>query len=318
MKDQISLIAQTALVSLVAGSISAPFVFTALLKAKSRQTISQHIQEHAHKQGTPTMGGFIILVGLIAGLVSGWSTAFLGLSIIILGYGAIGLFDDYFIPRFRPGSRGFEWLPKLGLQTAVALSSLWVAEIHMPIQLAVGTIGILFFCNAFNFSDGLDGLAGGLGVLLAVGTIGINLVAGHFDAVTIVTCSALIGAFVPFLFLNAPPARLFMGDVGSLPIGGIFGFLWFRYLILHSSTGNVGSLALPWLILAGVMLAEILPVPIQIASVKIRKERAFPFKTPIHHGFQEKGWPETRIVYAFYLVQLSLVLVACFVAGIER
>lgn len=295
-------------------AVSAPFVFRLLVKAKSRQTISQHIQEHAHKQGTPTMGGLIVLVGILASLALFWTPEFAGLAFMLCAFSVVGFLDDYLIPRLKPGSRGFEWLPKLALQSAVSAIALALSGERTFPGFAFGIIFILFFCNAYNFADGLDGLAGGLGMLIAGGTLLIAWTFGVSNPLVNVSCASMIGAFVPFLFLNAPPARVFMGDIGSLPIGGAFALVWLRLLHLVDGTRQP-NLCLSLAIVGVVMLLEIVPVPIQIASVKLLGRRAFPFKTPIHHGLQASGWPETRIVYAFHLVQVLVIGAALALAG---
>lgn len=300
--------------SLVAASLGAPLVLRMLVAAKSRQTISKHIQEHAHKQGTPTMGGLIILLGTLLGLSSVWRSELTGIAVLIGGYAVLGWLDDYVLPRVRPGSRGFSWMPKLALQVGVGLLGLSMSGVTDPPSLLVGVFVILFFCNAYNFADGLDSLAGGIGLLLCLGLFAFVTVApGQFgtdpslSSSTKLLASALVGGFIPFMFLNAPPAKIFMGDVGSLPIGGAFGLIWFRVCqALMSAHGPAGLV--PPLLLAGIMFAEIVPVPIQIFWVKAFKKRFFPFKTPIHHAFQEKGWPETRVAWTFHLVQLALVV----------
>ena len=117
----------------------------------------------------------------------------------------------------------------------------------------------------------------------------------------------LAAAFVPFLFYNAPPAKVFMGDVGALPIGALLGW---AFLLVGRPQGvpmdlNLGGACVMSLLL----VAELLPVPLQVLSVKLRKgKRLFP-RTPIHHAFQHSGWPETRVVWAFHLVQAVLVAV---------
>jgi phospho-N-acetylmuramoyl-pentapeptide-transferase len=129
----------------------------------------------------------------------------------------------------------------------------------------------------------------------------------------------MAGAFIPFLFWNAPPAKVFMGDVGSLPIGAFFGACAAKLVLAHSyfqtyDPGFVGgysygSLLVPVLIVSVVMIIELVPVPMQVGYYKLTKKRIFPM-TPIHHSFEVKGWPETRVAWSFILFQLLLVVLA--------
>jgi phospho-N-acetylmuramoyl-pentapeptide-transferase len=176
--------------------------------------------------------------------------------------------------------------------------------------------------NAYNFSDGLDGLAGGLLIIMSLGLIGMAFILNRQEgrslvyAATAIPLGAVIGATLPFLALNRRPAKVFMGDVGSLPIGALFGLLtagFLSYLTTHleglSSPTYIFSPVQRWigfiavLILSFVMIAELVPVPLQILSVKLRKgKRLFP-RTPIHHAFELYGWPEAKITRMFFLVQ---------------
>ncbi|MDI9639955.1 hypothetical protein QPK87_19890 [Kamptonema cortianum] len=324
------------LVAFLVASFSAPLIYRALLRTNSRQTISQHIQEHAHKQGTPTMGGLIILVGLLAGCLSavaaalpqgqetfnGVVNALTPFLIILVGFGLVGFIDDFVIPRRVAGKRGLSWIPKLLLQLAVPILACLSTGVTSWLTIALVTFIILFFANAYNFSDGLDMLAGGLCVLLALGFAFLSrlpLFGGNFEAHGMVMIM-LVSATLPFLIYNAPPAKVFMGDVGSLPIGGCLGWM-FAILLLGNTQASVGSPTLQWdivvplLILSFVMILELVPVPIQILWVKLFKRRAFNFKTPIHHAFQERGWPEPKIVRLFHLVQLICVVVSIGIAS---
>lgn len=310
-----------ALIALVAGGVAAPLIFRLLVAMKSRQTISQHIQEHAHKQGTPTMGGLIVLVGLLAGLLfARWESSLIAPVVLVLGFGLVGFLDDYVVPKLKPGSRGLSWMPKLGLEVGASV----VAALFMgwtdPLMIGFFVFMVLFLSNAYNFSDGLDGLAGGLGLILCLGFVAMSFVATSFgldrwgtDVMSVAQVGAVLGAsFLPFLFYNAPPAKVFMGDVGALPIGAVFGWMasvaLTGYGYAQSPFTNI-PLLLAILVMMGVMFAEIIPVPLQIGWVKIFKKRLFQFKTPIHHAFQERGWPETRIVWRFHLLQIVLVII---------
>lgn len=280
-------------VAFLVAAVASPFIMKMLVAAKSRQTISQHIQEHAHKQGTPTMGGIIILVGWIAGSLVAPSANLLPSIVTIVLFALIGYADDYLMPKFKPGSRGFGWIPKLGLQVLAALPATMTLAWRTPMASVVMVVWVLFYANAFNFSDGLDNLSGGIAMGIVLGLQALLL--GRFDPIL----TALFGAVLPFMVWNAPPAKVFMGDVGSLPIGAYFGI---------ATCGLVASdpavYAPKVLLLSGMMFAMIVPVVVQIGGVKVFKRRLLPFKTPIHHGFQEKGWDEPRIVRLFHVAQL--------------
>jgi phospho-N-acetylmuramoyl-pentapeptide-transferase len=117
---------------------------------------------------------------------------------------------------------------------------------------------------------------------------------------------ALLGGMLPFLYLNRPPAKVFMGDVGSMAIGGIIGLIFVDLTLVGSQQISSSNRFLFWtglILVSVIMIVELVPVPLQILSVKLRKKRLFPF-TPIHHAFQRAGWPEIRIVGLFFFVQL--------------
>ena len=154
---------------------------------------------------------------------------------------------------------------------------------------------VLFLSNAYNFSDGLDTLSGGLGMILAFGFVAIwylkevqAFVPDTFffrivlDQSPLLIAMSLGAAFIPFLVLNAPPAKVFMGDVGALPIGALFGWITMFFIYPFDESGGVigfnTDMIAPMLVFLGIMFIEIVPVPLQIASVKLRKQRLFPFK----------------------------------------
>ncbi|MBX3118729.1 MAG: hypothetical protein KF784_06660 [Fimbriimonadaceae bacterium] len=284
---------------LVSGALAYP-IFKLLLAMKARQTISKHLGEsHQAKQGTPTMGGLIILPGLVYATWTGnWAV-----TVCILSFAAIGFIDDFVVPRLMPGKRGLGWTQKLLMQI---LSTAAVVQLGWPegdwIQKGIVGFMILFMANAYNFADGLDALAGGLISLLSLGLLGAAYLLGVGADVLVPVAGALLGATIPFQFLNAPPAKVFMGDVGSLPIGAVLGYC-FGVLCSTTWTGySLTYLWIAWICLGFVMIAELVPVPVQILSVKVFKKR-LPIRTPIHHTFEHKGWPESRILFVFLLVQ---------------
>ncbi|MCB0825665.1 MAG: hypothetical protein KDC26_05710 [Armatimonadetes bacterium] len=308
MIDQRVLV-QAGAASLVAAGIAAPIIYRTLLKIQSRQTVSEHVQEHAHKQGTPTMGGLIVLVGLLGGMLCTWRAEYLPYLLLLIGFGIVGFADDFIVPKLMAGKRGLGWMPKLGLEIGAVLGAFWLSGGTDWVACAAIAFIVLFFSNAYNFSDGLDTLSGGIAIWLCIGFFAIaGLIAAPSLPVQILSVMLSV-AFLPFLFYNAPPAKVFMGDVGALPIGAVFG-----WMIVDLTGGmqwsQVTVLFAPITILSIVMLFEIIPGPLQIASVKLRKKRLFNFKTPIHHAFQEKGWPETRVVWMFHIVQAVCSLVA--------
>lgn len=263
------------------------------------------------------MGGLIIVFSALFSMLI--MNIDLRLVLLFAGYGLIGFADDFVVPRMMPGKRGLGWVPKLALQVVVAFACLWsTPELNLA-QLGLALFFILFMANAYNFSDGLDALAGTLYIVLAVGILSIG--AYPIDGFAMpYALLAVLGGAIAFLFLNAPPAKVFMGDVGSLPIGALLGVaatdLWLRFSVSKAPLAGYGAVV----VLFFVMIAELVPVPLQILSVKLRKgKRLFP-RTPIHHAFELYRWPESRIVWSFVLVQIVCVFVAmalASLAGIE-
>lgn len=291
------------LISLLVSGIAGPFILRGLVALKSRQTIHKDApQTHQVKAGTPTMGGLIILAGAIPALVYASTTGIkeaVTALILLLGFGLIGFIDDYVVPKMLKGKRGLGWIPKLVMQIGLAVAASW----NLPIwAMAVSVFFILFFTNAYNFSDGLDGLAGSLAVWLSIG-FGLH----SYPSIAF----ALLGGLIVFLCFNAPPAKVFMGDVGALAIGAVFGYLFFLNTYSAATpdfTAYVSSKQF-WVfaLMSVVMIAELVPVPLQIFWVKVFKKKLFPF-TPIHHAFENAGWPETRVTFMFVMIQAAAVL----------
>lgn len=319
-------------------------IYRALLAMKSRQTVSQFAPEgHQKKQGTPTMGGLIIVAGVLISLAvyfaasapplpqEAWWNRWFGAGMILLvGFALIGFVDDFVVPRLFKGKRGLGWKQKILMQVVLAvLATGTLLSFKVTGQAALYVFLILFASNAYNFLDGLDGLAGSVLIALCGGLLVLGQFAPFGDASRVVL-HALVGATIPFLFLNAPPAKLFMGDVGSLPIGALLGLVlanlmwpfvggrWIFYTP-YSTLSDLGqpgiqwSMIVPCLIVGFVLIAELIPVPMQIFWVKVFKRKLFPY-TPIHHAFEKAGWPESRVVWHFLLVQILCAALAYTVA----
>jgi phospho-N-acetylmuramoyl-pentapeptide-transferase len=279
----------------VSAALSWPLLVV-MRRLKAEAVISQYTPEHAIKAGTPSMGGIapllaVLAVSLVAILV--WKReppATKAIGIGLIGFGLLGFFDDFLIPKFMKGKRGFGWTQKLILQIGITALMVAVLKPIGSFQVVASGFLILFFANAVNFSDGLDGLCGGL-----------LIVSAHAFAVGSQSqiAFALIGALIPFLILNAPPAKIFMGDVGALPFGAIFG------VMIASASVLANDSVLPLIPVSLIFILELVLVPMQLFWVKVFKKRLIP-ASPVHHSFEKIGWPETRITAMFLLVQVVL------------
>ena len=285
------------------------------------------------KQGTPTMGGTLILLALTlatllwADLTNGYVWVVL---LITLGFGSIGLIDDY-LKLTKRSSRGLAARTKFLGQCLVALIAAvlitWLTRQPLGTGLAVPffknvliPLGPFFFVfaalvmvgasNAVNLTDGLDGLAivptmiaAGCFVLIAylVGNaifanyLGIPFVPGSGELA--VFCGALVGASLGFLWFNAPPAMVFMGDTGSLASGGALG-----------AVAVVTKHELVLAMIGGLFVLETVSVIVQVASFKLTGKRVFRM-APLHHHFEQKGWEEPTIVIRFWIIAMVLALI---------
>ena len=285
------------------------------------------------KQGTPTMGGLMILSGLtFATLLWGnlrnpYVWVVLG---VMLVYGAVGLYDDY-LKVTKQSAAGFRGRIKIVIEAVVALIATAVI-VHVgeePLSTALtipffknvliplgwlfipfGAFIIVGAGNAVNLTDGLDGLAI-VPVMIAAATFGfISYLVGnalfaeylqiHFVQGTgelAVVCGALVGAGLGFLWFNAPPALIFMGDTGSLALGGTLGTI---------AVATKHELVLA--IVGGLFVLEAVSVIVQVASFRLTGKRVFRM-APLHHHFEQKGWPESTVVVRFWIIAVVLALV---------
>ena len=302
------------------GLIIIPF----LKKLKAGQNINIYVEAHRNKAGTPTMGGLIFIIPtfaitlflLLTGKIE-YSVNLVIVLFVFLSYGLIGFLDD-FISLRRKTNKGLTQFQKILLQLIVALvfyvlfrqytagdSYLRISALGIDWNLGwFYGVFILFLLvgssNAVNLTDGLDGLAGGLSAiaLLAFGLIAMGSwwIEGNSDMG--IFCFILMGSIMGFLVYNSNPAKVFMGDTGSLTLGATMATI----AIL---TSHELSLA----VIGGVFVIETLTVIIQISSVVLLKRRVF-LMTPIHHHFERLGWRENDIVKLFWIVGFILSLCA--------
>ncbi len=284
------------------------------------------------KVGTPTMGGFMILLALLiatllwADLRNGYIWAALGVTV---GYGLIGFIDDY-IKVTRQHSNGLPGKLKLLLQIFIATAAaVWVMSItreNLATSLTIPFFKDVLFdlgwffipfavfvivgaSNSVNLTDGLDGLAIGpvmiaAGVFVLIAYVVGNLVFSNYLHLSYVPgagelsvfCGALVGAGLGFLWYNAPPAMVFMGDTGSLSMGGALG-------VVSVITKHELVLA----IVGGLFVLETVSVIIQVVSFKLTGKRVFQM-APLHHHFEKKGWAEPTIVIRFWIIATILAL----------
>ena len=290
-------------------------------------------KSHFSKKGTPTMGGLMILAGITVStlLWANWSNMYVWIVLgVMLAYGALGFYDDY-LKVTKQTTSGFSGKMRLLLELAVAavatycvirlgkpgfsdaLTIPFFKNVLVPLGLffiVLGTLVIAGAGNAVNLTDGLDGLAI-VPVMIAAATFGliayvtgntkfalylqIHHVAGAGELAVI--CGALIGAGLGFLWFNAPPAMIFMGDTGSLALGGALG-------AIAVATKHEIVLA----IVGGLFVLETLSVIIQVASFKLTGKRVFRM-APLHHHFEQKGWQESTVVVRFWIISVILALV---------
>ena len=304
---------------------------------KSQQGNASNIREdvpdtHLKKAGTPTMGGFLILLSLTISTVL-WAdiqneSVWLVLCATV-GFGTIGFADDY-LKLTKQNSKGLRGRVKLMFQLLIAaIAAYWAMSLTgAPLS---GTVAVPFFknmliqlgwlfipfavfvlvgtSNAVNLTDGLDGLAI-VPVMIAAGCFGLisylvgnTVFSGYLQLHYIegagelaVFCGALVGASLGFLWFNAPPAMVFMGDTGSLAVGGALGAI-----------SIVTKHELVLAIIGGLFVLETVSVIIQVASFKLTGRRVFAM-APLHHHFEKKGWAESTIVIRFWIIAVVLAL----------
>jgi phospho-N-acetylmuramoyl-pentapeptide-transferase len=309
-----------------------------MIRALSTNQIGQRVRDdgpktHLPKAGTPTMGGALILVAIVAStlLWADLTNRFVWIVLLTtIAFGLVGFWDDY-LKLVVGNSRGliarykYFWQSVAGLACAIALflTSKSTAETALfvpffksvviplgPVAFVVITYFVIVgMSNAVNLTDGLDGLAimpavlvgGALGVFAYAtgnavfsGYLGIPFIEGTGEV--LVFCATLVGAGLGFLWFNTYPAQVFMGDIGALALGAALGVV-----------GVIVRQEIVLFVMGGVFVIETLSVMLQVASFKLTGKRIFRM-APIHHHFELKGWAEPKVIVRFWIISLLLVL----------
>jgi len=312
-----------------------PAVIRRLGQLKGGQPIRQDgPQSHFSKAGTPTMGGALILITVVAAVLLWgdlrnkyvWTVL-----LVMVAFGAIGWYDDWIkIVRRDPNGLKSRW--KYLLQSIFGLAAGLYLYLYADVPAAttffvpffksvalplagIGFVAIAYFwivgfSNAVNLTDGLDGLAIMPTVLVACGLAVFAYASGHAEfsrylqipqvpgaGELAIICAAIAGAGLGFLWFNTYPAMVFMGDIGALALGAVLGTI---AVIVRQE--------LVLVIMGGIFVIETLSVMIQVASFKLTGKRVFRM-APIHHHFELKGWPEPRVIVRFWIISVILVLV---------
>lgn len=319
--------------ALIISILIGPWLINWLRKLKCGQYILEDVKAHAAKAGTPTMGGLLIFFSVGASLFLWadltnyyvWETIF-----VFASFGTIGLWDDLSKLRHHQ-NKGISAKVKFGAQIVaafIAMLLLWLdpaysSELHVPFfKELVLNLGWFYFplgifimiaaSNAVNLTDGLDGLAIGPSIVATVvfaifvyitgnARFASYLLVPYIPGMGEVTvfCGALTGASLGFLWFNAYPAQIFMGDVGSLSIGGVLGFL-----------ALLCKQELTLAVVGAIFVAETFSVIIQVGYFRWTGGKRFFRMAPLHHHFELKGIPESKIIIRFWILSILLGLIA--------
>lgn len=296
-----------------------PVIIPWLKKLHASQTEREYLKTHVAKNGTPTMGGIMILAGLFVGAVISAAKypKVLPVLVLAIGFGLIGLLDDFLKVALHRSDGLLAWQKMLLQIVVTTVFAVWLikfTDVDLQIMIPFATqklvtipewlaVVILYFAvlgtvNGTNFTDGLDGLASSVTIVVAVFfLLASKILGGDIEPV----CAAMAGALCGFLVYNHYPAKVFMGDTGSLALGG---FVAGAAYLLHMPL---------FILIAGfIYVIEVLSVILQVASFKISHGKKRLFKmAPIHHHFEKSGYSEKQIVTAF-----TLITVLCCIIGI--
>ncbi len=290
--------------------ITGPFFIPELHKLKFGQSIREEgPKSHQAKSGTPTMGGIMIILGITLGTLAAapWTPEVLLAVFIMLGHFVLGFLDDY-IKVVKKRNLGLKARQKLAGQILIAIVTMYVATQVLGIDTDIWipgldenvSLGVLYYplvlfvlvgtSNAVNLTDGLDGLAAGTVAIAASAFAAVSVLTGHEDLSYF--CVAMAAACLAFLRFNAHPAKVFMGDTGSLALGGAL-----------AAVGILTHTELLLVVIGFVFVCEALSVIIQVISFQTTGKRVFRM-SPIHHHFELGGWSEWKVVTVFWCVGL--------------
>jgi phospho-N-acetylmuramoyl-pentapeptide-transferase len=288
------------------------FLSPTFIEFLRRREFGQHIREdgpegHHQKAGTPTMGGIIVMLAVAIPfmILTDWDWRSVGVFGAMIACALLGFADDY-TKLVRRRSLGLRGRTKLAITIAISLGLWFVAahEAHLAPELRLRVVDytvelgpfypVLIYLvvagttSAVNLTDGLDGLAAGCAAIVLLAYIAIAFVTEDYDLAMLAGC--LVGACIGFLWFNAFPATIFMGDTGSLGLGGAIAGL---AVMTHTEVLLI--------LLGGIFVIEALSVAIQVFSFQTTRRRVF-LMAPIHHHFELKGWSETKIILRFWIV----------------
>jgi phospho-N-acetylmuramoyl-pentapeptide-transferase len=321
--------------ALLIAFVLGPRIIRRLRELQVRESIRDDgPRSHLAKEGTPTMGGLILLGAILLPtlLWADLTNEYVQITLVVTAWlGLIGFMDDY-LKAIKHQPKGLVGRKKLAAQVGLgAVLGVWLVWAGPPgfdtatqipfVKNLILPLGVLFIpwviivvtgsSNAVNLTDGLDGLATGLVLICAVGFAALAYLTGRADwseylsvqylegaGELTVFCGAMVGACLGFLWYNAHPAEVFMGDTGALSLGGALGTL---SILLKKE--------LVWFIMGAVFVAEALSVMIQVVYFKRTGRRVFRM-APIHHHFELKGWPESRVVVRFWIIGALVALIA--------
>ena len=290
--------------------VTGPFFIPELHKLKFGQSIREEgPKSHQAKSGTPTMGGIMIILGITLGTLAAapWTSEVLLAVFIMLGHFVLGFLDDY-IKVVKKRNLGLKARQKLAGQILIAVVTMYVATQVLGIDTDIWipgldenvSIGMLYYplvlfvlvgtSNAVNLTDGLDGLAAGTVAIAASAFAVVSVLTGHGDLAYL--CVAMAAACLAFLRFNAHPAKVFMGDTGSLALGGAL-----------AAVGILTHTEILLAVIGFVFVCEALSVIIQVISFQTTGKRVFRM-SPIHHHFELGGWSEWKVVTVFWCVGL--------------
>ena len=291
--------------------MTGPFFIPWLHKLKFGQSIREEGPEsHKAKSGTPTMGGIMIILGITLGTLAAdpWTAEVLLALFIMLGHFALGFLDDY-IKVVKKRNLGLKAKQKLLGQILIALvtiyigtkelgidTSIWLPVLNANLDIGLGYYLLVLFVlvgtsNAVNLTDGLDGLASGTMAVAASCYGVVCALTGHMDLA--IFCVAIVAACLAFLRFNAHPAKVFMGDTGSLALGGAL-----------AAVGILTHTEILLVVIGLVFVCEALSVIMQVTYFKATSGKRIFRMSPIHHHFELGGWSETKVVLVFWTVGL--------------